>query len=315
MKKSVTQNSDFWSRTIVVFIGACICCFLWGSAFPCIKSGYKMFEIGQNDTASQILFAGVRFTFAGILTIIIGSALQRKILIPKKKSLKNVAVLALFQTVLQYYFFYVGLANTTGVKSSIINGTNVFTVILITSLVFKMEKLEARKMLGCLIGFIGLVIVNLNGGALELGFTLRGEGFVFFSSIAYGFSSAFMKKSSKNENPVVLSGYQFIVGGIVMVIMGILLGGQMHLKGASGIVLMFYMACISAVAYSLWGILLKYNPASNVAVFGFTNPIFGVLLSAIFLKEFSSLNIYVLIALILVSIGIYIVNRNEIKRI
>lgn len=76
--------------------------------------------------------------------------------------------------------------------------------------------------------------------------------------------------------------------------------------------MLIYMALISAVAYSLWGILLKYNPVSKVAVFGFMNPVFGVILSAILLKESDSLGAMCLLSLVLVCIGIYIVNmRND----
>ena len=85
-------------------------------------------------------------------------------------------------------------------------------------------------------------------------------------------------------------------------------GGFFSLKGC-GIVL--YLAMVSAVAYSLWGVLLKYNPVSKVAVFGFTTPIFGVLLSAILLREADTLRIGVLvISLILVSIGTLMAQKN-----
>lgn len=107
----------------------------------------------------------------------------------------------------------------------------------------------------------------------------------------------------------MLSGYQFILGGIVMVILGFILGGRITHVSASALLMLFYLACISAVAYSLWGILLKYNPVSKVAIFGFTNPVFGVLLSAWWLGEGSAeLGCNALIALVLVCIGICIVN-------
>ena len=107
----------------------------------------------------------------------------------------------------------------------------------------------------------------------------------------------------------MLSGYQFILGGIVMVILGFSLGGRIPYVSASALLMLFYLACISAVAYSLWGILLKYNPVSKVAIFGFTNPVFGVLLSAWWLREGSAeLGWNALVALVLVCIGICIVN-------
>lgn len=197
-------------KTIVVWIGALLCCALWGSAFPCVKIGYRLFEIASEDVAAQILFAGCRFTLAGVLTILLGSLLNRRILIPKKESIGKVLKLCMMQTVVQYLFFYVGLANTTGVKASIIEGVNVFVAILIASLLFHQEKLTVQKILGCVIGFAGVVLVNLTGGGLDMSFRFMGEGFIFLSTVAYAFSSVFLKRYSKEDDPVTLSGWQYL---------------------------------------------------------------------------------------------------------
>lgn len=305
------QKEQFMQRTMVVWLGAFVCCALWGSAFPCIKIGYQMFHIASEDTAAQILFAGCRFLLAGLFAIFSGSILSRKVLLPKRESWGKIGKLSMLQTVIQYLFFYVGLANTTGVKASIIVGVNVFIAILVASLLFKQEQLTGRKIMGCMIGFAGVVLVNLNGSGLDLSFKLTGEGFMFLSTIAYAFSSVYLKKYSKNENPVVLSGWQFILGGIIMIVCGLLAGGRLSVWTAGGVAMLIYMAFISAAAYSLWGILLKYNPVSKVSVFGFMNPVFGVLLSAILLQETENLGIMCAAALVLVCIGIYIVNSSR----
>lgn len=301
------EKKNRMQSTFVVWLGALICCALWGSAFPCIKIGYQMFEISQDAVATQILFAGLRFTLAGILVILIGSVLSGNLLKINRQNALKILKLSLLQTVLQYLFFYIGLANTTGVKASIIEGVNVFIAIFVASLIFRQEKLTMGKLAGCLIGFAGVVLVNLNGNGLDMSFHLNGEGFIFLSTVAYAFSSVYLKRYSKTENPVLLSGWQFISGGLVMTIMGLLMGGKITKVTATGIAMLFYLACISAVAYSSWGILLKYNPVSRVAVFGFMNPVFGVILSAFLLGEREQASgIKSIIALILVSIGIYI---------
>lgn len=301
------EKKNRMQSTVVVWLGALICCALWGSALPCIKIGYQMFEIPQDAVATQILFAGLRFTLAGILVILIGSVLSGNLLKMNRQNAPKILKLSLLQTVLQYLFFYIGLANTTGVKASIIEGVNVFIAIFVASLIFRQEKLTMGKLAGCLIGFAGVVLVNLNGNALDMSFHLNGEGFIFLSTVAYAFSSVYLKRYSKTENPVLLSGWQFVAGGLVMTIMGLFMGGKITKVTATGIAMLFYLACISAVAYSLWGILLKYNPVSRVAVFGFMNPVFGVILSAFLLGEREQASgIKSIIALILVSIGIYI---------
>jgi len=303
------NRKDFLQKTWVVCVLALVCTFLWGSASPCIKLGYALFKIPSSETWTQILFAGTRFILAGILTILIGSALNKKMLVPTKSSVPSIAKLALFQTILQYIFFYIGLAHNSGVKASIINGSNTFFVILLAGLVFHQEKLDFKKLAGCVIGFAGVIIVSMNGKSIDMNLSLMGDGSLFLCAISYAVSSCLMKNYSKNDNPVMLSGYQFIFGGIVMVIVGLIMGGRINHISLSAVLMLLYLACISAVAYSLWGILLKHNPVSKVAIFGFTNPVFGVLLSAWWLGEGSSeLGINALIALILVSIGILIVN-------
>ena len=137
----------------------------------------------------------------------------------------------------------------------------------------------------------------------------RGEGFILVASVSYAISSVLIKEYSLRENPVTLSGYQFIIGGLIMIIVGILAGGRLHMTSPAGIPLIIYMALISSVAYSIWGVLLKYNPVSSVTIYGFTNPIFGAILSAIFLSEWQTITIKYLVALVLVSLGIFIVNR------
>lgn len=310
------ENKEEWlQKTAVVFIGALLCCGLWGSAFPCIKIGYSLFEIGAADTAAQILFAGVRFTIAGVLTVIIGSVAAQKSLIPKKESWHMIFKLSMIQTVAQYVFFYVGLANTTGVKASIIEAMNVFFAIIISSLLFRQEKITFLKTAGCAVGFTGVVLINMTKNGIDTAVTLNGEGFILLSTLAYAFSQVFIKKYSKYENPVILSGYQFFIGGIIMMTAGFAMGGRLSVITVQGAAMLVYLACISAVAYSVWGILLNHNPVSRVAIFGFMNPVFGVLLSALFVAEESTqaFGMKSLISLFLVCIGIYLTNKKEME--
>ncbi len=304
------RKEQLFTRTPVVWLGAMLCCALWGSAFPSIKIGYELMKIASEDTAAQILYAGCRFFLAGILVVVFGSIGSRKVLIPRRDELAPIMLLSLFQTILQYFFFYVGLAHTSGVKASIIVGTNVFISVLVAGVLFRMEQVTARKMIGCVIGFLGVIVINVWGSGLEGGIVWNGEGFIFLSAVSYAFSSAIIKKFSKTHNPVLFSGYQFMFGGAVMAIAGYALGGTLHTDHPAGaIAMLMYLAAVSAAAYTIWSILLKYNPVSKVAVFGFMNPVFGVILSAVFLHEGNLLSPGSIVALILVCAGIYIVNR------
>lgn len=311
------MNNSKLSKPYVMIPLALFCCLLWGSAFPAVKTGYRLFSIEASSTASQILFAGIRFALAGVLVIIFGSLLSGRFLYPKsKKEIVHCLALSVFQTVLQYTAFYIGLAHTSGVKSSVLVSLNVFLSLIISSLIFKMEGLTAPKIIGTVIGFSGVVIINIGAGEAGAGFSLNGEGAIILSAFAYSVSSVLIKRFSKSDDPVMLSGWQFLAGGAAMAVIGALCGGKAQAQtGAQPYLLLLYLAFISAAAYTVWGLLLKYNPVSKVSVLGFMNPVFGVLLSALILGEAQeAFSIKNLISLILVCIGIYIVNAGFARR-
>lgn len=305
----MVKNNKIFTNTIFVTLSALLCCALWGSATPFIKIGYTL-TLPDKDVPSTILFAGIRFLLAGILTVLIYSIARKKILLPKKESISKIAVLSSFQTVIQYIFFYIGLANTTGVKGTVASGSNAFFAILIASLFFKQEKLTVKKIFACVIGFTGVILVNLNG--LDFHMNFFGDGFVLFSAISYAISSVLMKNYAKHEDPVILSGYQFALGGLFMVIVGLFAGGQVTFGSIAAIGVLLYLALLSAVAYALWGILLKYNPVSKVTIFSFMIPVFGVLLSNLMLNEESRVSpVNLLITLALICTGIIILNYKK----
>ena len=300
------QNSNIFTNPIILTLSALLCCALWGSATPAIKTASALL-IPVSGVPSTILFAGIRFFMAGIITIAIYSIARKKLLVFKKENLPRVLTVASFQTVIQYIFFYVGLTNTTGVKGTIASGSSAFFCVLIASLIFRQEKLTARKIIACILGLLGIIIINLQG--LELTMNFLGDGFVILSTVAYSFSSVFMKRFSKYEDPVVLSGYQFIFGGAFMILLGLLLGGRVSFESTKGVVILVYLAFLSAVAYALWGMLLKHNPVSKVTIFSFTTPIFGTILSLLLLPEHSGVDpLNLIITLILVSGGILLLN-------
>ena len=302
----IKEKESIFSKPIVLILGALLCCALWGSATPAIKTASALL-IPVSSVPSTILFAGIRFTAAGIITVLIYSIARKKFLYPKKENIPKVLTVSAFQTVIQYIFFYVGLTYTTGVKGTIASGSSAFFCVLIASLIFRQEKLTLKKIIACILGFAGIVIINLNGFELTMNFL--GDGFVILSTVAYAFSSVFMKKFSKSEDPVVISGYQFIIGGAFMMLLGLILGGKISMNNPKGVIILVYLAFLSAVAYALWGMLLKYNPVSKVSVFTFTTPIFGTLLSLLFLPEASGVEpINLVVTLILVSLGIFLLN-------
>ncbi|MCR5797579.1 MAG: DMT family transporter [Eubacterium sp.] len=298
------MNSKYLSRTPVMILLAMFCCVLWGSAFPCIKIGYRLFEINSNDIYSRILFAGCRFAIAGFMVIVIESIREKRFVAPSHP--RMIITLSAYQTIIQYFFFYSGLVNTTGVKSAIITGAGTFLTLFVCGLGFKQEKLNAKKIVGTAIGFLGIIIVNTDG--LNPDFSLNGEGFLLVAALSSAFASGFIKKYSADASVVMLSGYQFFFGGIIMAIVGWTFGGRLSFSGLSNVVLLAYMGFISAAAYTIWGLLLKYNDVSKVSTCKFMNPLFGALLSFVFLEESGEIDWRIFVSLALVCVGVLIVN-------
>lgn len=314
-EKKRFDASSFFSKNYVVCICAIFCCLLWGSAFPCVKIGYKLFAVDTESVPSLMLFAGTRFSLAGVLVIVFGCISQRKLLTPKPKNLWRVGLLSVFQTSLQYTFFYIGLAHTSGVKSAVLNGLGVFFTIIIACFIFRTEKFNLIKLAGCVLGFGAVILINLNGD-FSFDFTMLGEGFVILSGLSAAVSAGLVKIFSKHENTAALCGYQFLFGGILLVIIGLSFGGTFRPTSAGSIFMLLYLAFLSACAFTLQGFLLKYNPVSKIAVFKSTNPLFGAVFSAVILGESDRLLSYAtLIAIVLVCLGIFIINKFGEKRL
>ena len=210
MKKISTSTLQ---RPMVICLLAAFCCLLWGSAFPAVKIGYGLLSISSADSAEQLIFAGLRFFFAGVVTVLFHSASLRRLRLPARSSLWKATKLGLIQTFVQYALFYIGMAHTSGVKGSVLMAVHVFFAILISAKLFHYERLNAPKLLGCLCGFGGVLLINLSGGGLGGGFTLLGDGAVLLAALANGFSISLFKRYAEGEDTLTLCGYQFIVGG------------------------------------------------------------------------------------------------------
>ncbi|MDR1708516.1 MAG: DMT family transporter [Candidatus Accumulibacter sp.] len=301
---------SFFSDRRAVVVLATFCCLLWGSAYPAIKTGYLLFGIAAGDIPSKMLFAGYRFTFAGLLLLAFSMGTRRNVFVLNRANLFSTCLLGLTQTTLQYIFFYVGLAYTTGVKSSILNAATTFFSVLLAHWIYRNDRLNFNKIAGCLIGFAGVIVVNFSADLLDFHFTLLGEGFVVIAMFVLSATTIYGKKLSQTMDSVVLTGYQLAIGGLVLIVAGHALGGKLASLTPASAALMTYMILLSSIAYAVWTALMKYNRVGLVAVFNLQIPIFGAVLSAIFLGE-SVLEWKNVAALALVCGGIWMVTREK----
>lgn len=294
-----------------VFLLATFCCLLWGSSYPAIKGGYALFGIATDDIASKLVFAGWRFALAGVVLLAWAAASGKRVGGWPARTLGQFALLGLVQTTLQYVFFYIGLAHTTGVKSSIMNATGTFFSVLLAHWIYANDRLSYGKAIGCVVGFAGVMVVNLGaglGGLLALDFTLLGEGSVVIAAAVLAAASIYGKRISQGVDPIVMTGWQLAIGGAALLVLGYALGGALTRFTPASTALLAYMVLLSSLAISIWSLLLKHNRVSLITAFNFMVPVFGALLSALFLNE-TILEWRNAIALVLVCAGIWLVTR------
>ena len=297
------KNTNILTKTYSRVTLTLLCCFLWGSAFPCIKMGYDW--LGIKTVGEQILFAGYRFFLAGIITFCLACIFEKKIIKLKRANIIHILEFGLLNTTLQYVCFYIGLNYVSGTKGSILNAANVFVSIILAHFFFDEEKITWLKSIGCLIGFAGVIIINL--GDFGGNFSFMGEGMVILSTIIYGTCSVLVKFLVKQESPMTITAYQLSFGGAVLIVIGFANGGHVMEYDFKSLLLLLYLAILSSVAFSIWTALLNKNEAGKVTVFGFSIPIFGSLLSSLLLGE-KVITLKNFIAFICVCAGIIIIN-------
>ena len=278
------MNKNFFTKPLNILLLAIVSTALWGSAIPVIKIGYEAYQIEGNDVASKLLFAGIRFFFAGLIVVIYDCIIKKKIVIPRKDEWGGILGLSAVQTVFEYIFFYLSLTYLSGVKGSILNSIGNFFAVILAHFAFTNDKLTVKKVVGCILGFGGVVLCCFEQG-MDFSFKFQGDGFILIAAFCFALGSVITKKVTAKSESVMVTGYQLGIGGIIIMIIGLAFG----------------------VAFTVWAALLKYNPVGKISIYCFLNPVFGVILSGVLLGE-DIFNIRSLISLLLVSLGIYIVN-------
>lgn len=297
----------YLKKTGVVIFLAVLCNVLWGSAFPFVKIGYEEFAISVK-AADKILFAGIRFTVAGVFLLLVYSIRRKALPRIQRDNILTVLGTALIQTTIEYVFFYLGLSNTAASNGSIVNSCSVFWGVLLAHIFYQNDRLTKNKVIGCLVGFAGVLLVTIGEGSMH--FAWNGEGFIVLASLAFAVGSMFGKRAGERDDTVVVTGYSLFVGGILLLVIGLALGGELAQVTGKGIVVLSYLAFLSAAAFSMWTLLLKYNPVGKISFYNFVIPVSGTILSAVFLGEHIWKWNYGA-ALILVTLGIFFIRKEQ----
>jgi drug/metabolite transporter (DMT)-like permease len=181
-------------------------------------------------------------------------------------------------------------------------------LVLLACMFFKSDRLTARKITGCLIGFAGILALNIANGASGQ-FTMMGDGMIILNTFCAAFAGLMTRGLGKHVDVFVGTGYSLAAGGVLLVIPGLALGGTLPRVTLYGVVILALLVCISTLGFALYNKLLSCNPVGKVAIFNSLIPVVGAVTSCLCLDE--PFYWKYLIAAGLATAGIYIINKGK----
>lgn len=115
------EETDIFRRPVWVSVFATTAAIAWGWAYPLIKLGFAEFAITPEMTGSKMVFAGVRFCFAGLVILALALRQKRSFAVSKSGDWWFILVFTMLNTTLHYAFFYFGLSHSVGARAAILN--------------------------------------------------------------------------------------------------------------------------------------------------------------------------------------------------
>lgn len=304
------NKTSIWQRPLWVAVFAFTAAFAWGWAYPLIKLGLTEFGITPDQTGSKMLFAGVRFTISGLFILAMAKGTHRRFRVGTGASgWAFIAVFALLNTTIHYACFYIGLSHSAGSRAAILNSLSVFTLVILACVAYpSTDRMNAHKVAGCLLGFVGIVALNM-GGADSGGFTWLGDGMIIGNALCSAAAGLMTRKLKCHIDVFVGTGYSLLIGGVLLALPGMAIGGTLPVVTLWGVGILMMLIAISTVAFALYNKLLSCNPVGKVAIFNSLIPVIGAVSSCACLGEPFFWK-YALAA-VLAAAGIYVINRSK----
>lgn len=304
-----TDEKSIFVRPLWVSIFALTAAVAWGWAYPLIKLGFAEFHITPDLTGSKILFAGIRFCISGLIILGVARAGNKSFTVRRSADWWYILLFTLLNTTIHYTCFYIGLSYAPGARSAILNSLSVFSVVILACLFFKSDRMTIRKLMGCMIGFAGILALNIGGERSGSGFTLMGDGMIVLNALSGAAASLLARGLGRRVNVFVGTGYSLALGGLMLMAAGLLLGGNIPYISVLGITYLLLLIAISTVGFTLYNKLLTCNPVGKVAIYNSLIPVVGAVTSCLCLGETFYWK-YVL-AGSLATAGICIINRGK----
>jgi len=310
-KNSLThaeRAARFFEKRRNVALNAIGYTFLWGCAFPLVKICMESFAIGGEEQAAKCLLAGIRFTAAGALTLLLYAFAGEDSVKPGRKQLRCAILYGMVATALQYSFTYIGLSRIDGSRAAVYDQLWVFVVVLTGGLFYRSERLTRRKLIGCVLGFLGVLVISTDGGAWQ--FHPAGEGFMLMAAACQTAANLLAKRFSGILPAAKLTGYGQLIGGAALTLVSLLAGGRITVVSLRALAALLLLIFISSAAYTMSLMPLRYCPVTEVSSWSLLITVFGILMSALMLGE-NILRAEYAAAILLIGGGIHLINGGK----
>lgn len=275
--------------------------FAWGANLPILK--YLVTVVPPVTlTAFRVLTAGL---------VVLAILWQMKLLrMPTKREWKYVLIGALTNVVLHHYFLNIGLSITSGTHGGLILGTGPMLTAISGAIILKYFP-SRFQWLGLVLGLAGVSVSILVGGSETNGANI-GDFFVFLAIIAQVLSYMVVSKAAKTLDPRLLTAYMMLVGSVVLIVISLVQepGGVTAFTGTTPFFWSLFLASAiisTAIGHLIYNYAVGKAGPTKSAIFMNLNPLFSLILTAIFLGEILTvrhiLGLFLIIAGVLLGSG------------
>ena len=294
------MNNKTW--LLVILLG-----FIWGSSF--------LFTEILLNYINPILIVFLRVSLASIILIIYVFFFTNLKFNFSKEILLTFFMMGLLNNVIPFLLIAFAQETITGGLASILNANTSFFTIFLASLFLKDEKLTSYRLLGIIIGIIGVVVIVGFENLSEFKNFNFGIVLMLFSCLSYSFAGIFAKTKLTNIHPTISATGMLSMSTIILFPFIIVYNGNELININSTVLYyscMFALIC-SVLAYFLYFKILETNGAGNLLICTIIIPPSSILLNAFFINEI--IKIYELIGLIIITLGLIILDGRIINYI
>ena len=282
-----------------------ILCGIWGSTWLFIK-------LGLNDLP-PLTFAGIRFLCAS--SILVAIIFARGVRWPRKRSeWLLIAIVGWLQFSLNYGLVFWGEQRIPSGLAAVLQSTFPAFGLVIAHFYLPEERITPKKVMGVLLGVIGVGIVFSDQLSFAGKAALAGSVALVLSAVCGSYGNVLVKAYGTQIDPFVLAAGQMVCGFPPLLALGIATEGNpihLHWTATAGIALAYLVIVGSVIAFTLFYWLVRHMDVINTMLIALVTPVVAVLLGMIVLHEKFNWRLFAGAACIISGIGLIVLRKRQ----